>query len=103
LKGTKQIFEVHSDHQNLQYFWKPQHINYCQVRWITDMADYHFTLHHLPRKQNVKPDHLSWWPRHTPEDGHNESITLLKEDLFNKEICKMLNASYMDTKSWIKA
>ncbi len=31
------------DHQNLQYFRKPQKVNRRQARWITELAEYHFT------------------------------------------------------------
>jgi len=48
LIGAKDVFEVWTDHQNLQYFRQPQKVNRRQARWLTELAQYHFTLHHKP-------------------------------------------------------
>ena len=59
LMGAAQDFEIWTDHQNLQYFRKPQKLNRCQARWVTELAEYHFSLHHKPGPQNKKADLLS--------------------------------------------
>ena len=46
LMGAAQDFEIWTDHQNLQYFRKPQKLNRRQARWVTELAEYHFSLHH---------------------------------------------------------
>ena len=51
--------EVWSDHLNLTYYRKPQNLSKRQARWISDLADYDFTIHHLPGKLNNKADALS--------------------------------------------
>jgi RNase H-like domain found in reverse transcriptase len=51
-------FENWIDHQNLQYFRKPQKLNRRQAYWMTELAEYHYSLHHKPGKTNIKPDIL---------------------------------------------
>jgi hypothetical protein len=46
LLGMTEEFEIFTDHQNLEYFKKPQKLNRRQARWVTELQQYHFTLHH---------------------------------------------------------
>ena len=57
--GAPERFEVWSDHKNLEYFWKPQNINRQQARWVSMLADYDFSLHHLPGSHNSAANALS--------------------------------------------
>jgi len=41
LMGASEDFEIWTDHQNLQYFRKPQKLN---RRWVTELAEYHYNL-----------------------------------------------------------
>ena len=59
LMTAKQTFEIWTDHANLQYFKKPQKLNRRQARWLTELQEFHFTLHHIPGKSNSKADILS--------------------------------------------
>ncbi len=59
LMGAYQDFEIWTDHQNLQYFQKPQKVNRRQAQWITELTEYHFTLHHKAGTANKKADLLS--------------------------------------------
>jgi hypothetical protein len=74
LMGASEDFEIWSDHQNLQYFRKPQKLNRRQVHWVSELADYHFTLHHKPGKTHVKPNVLSRRSDH--ERGEKTTKTL---------------------------
>jgi len=58
LMGASETFEIWTDHQNLQYFRKPQKLNRRQARWMTELSEYHYGLRHKPGKSNVKPDIL---------------------------------------------
>ena len=51
LLGARQTFEIWTDHQKLQYFWQPQRLNWWQACWVTELADYDYTLHHKLGKQ----------------------------------------------------
>ncbi len=66
LMGAAVDVEIWTDHQNLQYFRKPQKLNQRQARWVTELAEYHFVLHHKPGTLNKKADLLSC------RDNHNQ-------------------------------
>ena len=59
LMGTTVPFEIWMNHQNLEYFHKPQKLNRRQAHWVTELASYHFTLHHCPGCIHLKADILS--------------------------------------------
>ena len=59
LLGTKLPVEIFTDHQNLQYFKKPQKLNCCQARWVTELSEYIIQLYHNPGKTMGKADALS--------------------------------------------
>jgi hypothetical protein len=82
LIGAKEIFKVYTDHQNLQYFRQPQKVNRRQARWLTELAEYHFTLHHKPGTSNTKPDFLSRPPGLDKGEKDNENVILLPEHHF---------------------
>jgi RNase H-like domain found in reverse transcriptase/Reverse transcriptase (RNA-dependent DNA polymerase)/Integrase zinc binding domain/Chromo (CHRromatin Organisation MOdifier) domain len=83
LMTAKQIFEVWTDHANLQYFKKPQKLNRRQARWLTELQEFHFTLHHIPGKQNSKADILSRRPGFEKGTDDNDDTTLLPPVLFS--------------------
>jgi hypothetical protein len=82
LMGAVHDIEIFTDHQNLQYFRKPQKLNRRQARWLTELTEYHYTLHHIPGKQNTKADALSRRPDlNEGVDTDNENETLLKPEI----------------------
>src|SRR5882762_8135200 len=84
LLGAKLQFEIWTDHQNLTYFKKPQKMNRRQARWITELQEYNFTLHHKPGKTNVKANPLSRQSDHKRGENDNEDITMLKPEWFQR-------------------
>ena len=86
LLGARQPFEVWTDHLNLQYFRKPQKLNYRQARWLTELQEYDFKLLHKPGSQMTKADLLSRRADHTRGENDNANVTLLKPELFLREI-----------------
>jgi transposase InsO family protein len=84
LMGAANDFEIWTDHQNLGYFKKPQKLNRRQARWVTELANYHFTLHHKPGKTNQKADLLSRRADHETGEKDNENVTMLKPETFWK-------------------
>jgi len=82
LLGSTHDFEVWNDHKNLEYFRKPQKLNRRQARWVTELADYHYTLHHKPGKQMAKADLLSRRSDHDHGKSDNTDVTLLKAEHF---------------------
>ncbi len=82
LMGAAQDFEIWTDHQNLQYFRKPQKLNWWQARWVTELAEYHFSLHHKPGTANKKADLLSQRADHKQGKEDNNEVTVLKSKHF---------------------
>ncbi|SJL17381.1 uncharacterized protein ARMOST_20931 [Armillaria ostoyae] len=82
LMGTLEDVEIWTDHQNLQYFHKPQKLNCQQARWVTKLGEYHFILHHKPGTQNVKADLLSQRNDHDQGEDDNGDITVLSPEHF---------------------
>jgi len=76
--GVPEPFEVWSDHKNLEYFWKPQNINRWQAQWVSMLADYDFSLHHLPGSHISAADTLSWLPVHDDGSNNNTEVIILK-------------------------
>ena len=58
-------FEIWTDHKNLEYFKKPQKLNYHQARWMTELQEYDFQLIHKPGSSQKKIDTLSHRPDYT--------------------------------------
>lgn len=85
LMGAHHEFEVWTDHKNLEYFRKPQKLNRRQARWVTELANYHFSLHHKPGKLNGKGDAMSRRADHDHGEGDNDGIVVLKEEWFRRE------------------
>ncbi len=77
LMRAAQDFKIWTDHQNLQYFRKPQKLNYWQAHWVTELAKYHFSLHHKPGAQNKKADLLSQQADHEQGKEYNNKLIVL--------------------------
>ena len=52
LLSAPDTIEVWTDHQNLLYFRKPQDLNGRQARWLMQLQNYNYTLHHIKGKSN---------------------------------------------------
>jgi hypothetical protein len=89
LIGTKQPFEIQTDHANLQFFKKPQKLNQRQANWLTQLQDYDFVLTHIPGKQNSKADILSRCPRTETGQNDNDDTILLSESFFISAITQL--------------
>src|ERR1700733_2560740 len=79
LIGTKQPFEIQTDHANLQFFKKPQKLNRRQAKWLTILQDYDFVLTHIPGKTNSQADILSRRPSAETGQNDNDDTILLPE------------------------
>ena len=56
---VRQHFEVWSDHRNLAYFRKKQHLGERQMCWAYELNDFSFDIIHKPGKEQVQSDTLS--------------------------------------------
>ncbi len=78
LMGAAVDVEIWTDHQNLQYFRKPQKLNRRQAHWVTELAEYHFMLHHKPGTLNKKADLLSRRDDHDQGKDDNRDVVVLQ-------------------------
>ena len=85
LMGADETFEIFTDHQNLEYFKKPQKLNRRQARWVSEMSGYDFTLHHRPGALNRKADLLSRRADHDQGKDDNKDVVLLKPEFFRSQ------------------
>ncbi|SJL18814.1 uncharacterized protein ARMOST_22415 [Armillaria ostoyae] len=86
LMGTLEDVKIWTDHQNLQYFHKPQKLNRRQARWVTELAEYHFILKHKPGTANVKADLL--------REDDNGDITVLSPEHFRAMIMPTISETH---------
>lgn len=82
LEGAKHVFEIWTDHKNLEYFMTAKKLNRRQARWSLYLSRFNFILHHRPGKRSLKPDALSRRPDHGKGQSDNENVTLLRPSFF---------------------
>ena len=82
LMGAREQFKIWTDHQNLQYFRKPQKLNHQQAHWVTELSEYEFILHHKPGTSMGKADTLSRMTNLETGVNDNKDIIVLKPELF---------------------
>ncbi|SJL15199.1 uncharacterized protein ARMOST_18685 [Armillaria ostoyae] len=99
LMGALEDIEIWTDHQNLQYFRKPQKLNRRQARWVTELAEYHFILKHKPGTANVKADLLSRRSDHDQGEDDNGDITVLSPEHFRAMIMPTLSETHERVKT----
>src|SRR6266436_4186331 len=75
-----------TDHANLLYYKTPKKLNRQTARWHADLQEYDFVIKHVPEKINTPADELSRPPNADQGQDDNEDQTLLKLELFIKNI-----------------
>ena len=55
-------FQVFTDNNPLTYVLTTAKLNAVGLRWVNELADYNFTIHYKPGKNNVDADYLSRRP-----------------------------------------
>src|ERR1700677_1911356 len=82
LEGTKEHFEILSDHKNLQYFLTSKKLNRRQVRWCLFLSRFDFLMTYRKGALSTKVDLLSRLSDHDRGENDNENIILLKPEYF---------------------
>ncbi|SJK96774.1 uncharacterized protein ARMOST_00020 [Armillaria ostoyae] len=72
----------------------PQKLNRRQAHWVTELAEYHFTLKHKPGTANVKADLLSRRSDHDQGEDDNGDITVLSPEHFRAMIMPTANETH---------
>lgn len=79
--GARHTFEIWSYHKNLEYFASARHLNRCQARWSSELAEFDFTLHHKPGTSMGRADTLSRRKDHKEGvEDDNSDVLLLKPE-----------------------
>ena len=73
-KHVGQYFEVWSNHRNLVYFRKKQHLGETQMRWAYKLNDFSFDIIHKPGKEQVQSVALSCREQDIPCDVDDDQI-----------------------------
>ena len=90
MQGTRQPFEIWTDHKNLEYFMTARKLNCQQARWSLELADYDFVLKHRSGQLNKKADLLSRRNDHKQGvEGDNTGVTVLKSVSNDKSLSVM--------------
>ena len=76
------IFEIWTDHKNLEYFRQSQRLTRRQARWSLFLSRFSFTLHHKPGSTQIRSDALSRREDHKPDGPDNNDQIMLKDELF---------------------
>ena len=80
-----QHFEVWSDHRNLAYFRKKQHLGERQMRWAYELNDFSFDIIHKPGKEQVQSDALSRREQDIPCDVDDDRIANRHHQLLERD------------------
>jgi len=91
LAGTEKSIQIYTNHKNLRNFATTKQLNWQQVRWAKQLANYKFQIHYKKGNENGEADALSRQPDH--EEVKKIHTEILSED--NKGILtKGLAATY---------
>jgi RNase H-like domain found in reverse transcriptase/Integrase zinc binding domain/Integrase core domain len=82
IQGSGHTTLVHTDHQNLTYFWKAQKLSDQQARWLLFISEFNIKLQHLPGNKMVLSNTLSRRPDHCPKEDETKEEILLPDNLF---------------------
>ena len=82
LEGLPEPFEIVTDHQNLTYWQKAQHLTRRQARWCTELSDYHFILIHKPGTSNHADPLTRQSHRQVSDADDNNDVVVLKPEHF---------------------
>lgn len=82
LEGSRETFEILTDHKNLEYFQTAKSLNRRQARWSLFLSRFDFTLHHRPGRLSGRPDSLSRRADHSKGAEDNRDVIVLTPDLF---------------------
>ena len=85
------LIQIYTDHKNLWNFAIIKELNWWQIKWAEQLADYEFQIHYKKDNENDGADALSWQPDH--EDVEKIHQGILQENA-EKVLMKDLAATF---------
>jgi len=91
LEGAKYPVQILTDHRNLLYMKKPQHLNQRQIRWSLFLSKFDFRIAYRPGVSSGKPDSLSRRPDYK-KNNSLEGSSIINDDVFCCTIDRNINS-----------
>ena len=103
LEGLPSVFEIQSDHKNLEYWKTAQNLTRRQARWALYLSRFEFVISHKPGTSNGRADALSRRPDHQKDDADdNLNRVLLQPDRFRVLAAKRGHMSVVPEKALLR-
>ena len=103
LEGLPSVFEIQSDHKNLEYWRTAQNLTRRQARWALYLSRFDFVISHKPGTSNGRADALSRRPDHQRDDADdNLSRVLLQPERFRVLAAKRGHLSVVPEKALLR-
>lgn len=74
LEGTRNVFEIVTDHKNLQTFSTTKQLTPRHMRWSEFLSRFNFRIRYRPGTLNTMPDALSRKPEDVPRDETDDRL-----------------------------
>jgi predicted aspartyl protease len=94
-------FDIITDHKNLEYFMKKQHLTERQMRWALELSRYNFAIFHRPGKEAIIPDTLSRRDQDLPKDITDERLQARFYQLFQQHNNALKLATIRISAGWV--
>ena len=103
LEGLPSVFEIQSDHKNLEYWRTAQNLTRRQARWALYLSRFNFVISHKPGTSNGRADALSRRPDHLHGDTEdNLGRTMLQPSHFQVMAAKRGHLSVVPEKALLR-
>ncbi|PIL31772.1 hypothetical protein GSI_06476 [Ganoderma sinense ZZ0214-1] len=103
LEGLPSVFEIQSDHKNLEYWKTAQNLTHRQAQWALYLSWFEFVILHKPGTSNGRADALSRRPDHQTDDADdNLDRVLLQPDWFRVLAAKRGHMSVVPKKALLR-
>jgi len=90
LTGTEKPIQIYTDYKNLRNFATTKQLNWWQIRWAEQLANYEFQIHYKKGNENDEADALSRQPDHKEvKKIHTEILSEDDKEILTKGLAAM--------------
>lgn len=102
LEGSREPFDIITDHKNLQTFATTKQLSPRHMRWSEFLARFNFRITYRPGTLNTRPDALSRKPEDVPANESDDRLRARRKPLIDssKFDPEMLSAARLDSTYW---